>query len=452
MSGRRTLVIGLDAFERSIAEALISRGRMPNLARLMAESARGIANWGSHDAGVPRTTRPAELWSEIEGRFGSYPAEAHIYGIVWSSADRTQRMADELIAAVELRRRIARWLLSERLPDWDLAILALSELHSVVETMWHGWDPEHPLHHASSARGAREAVVGVYAAVDRLIGDLTSCFPDATTLAFASHGMGPNHSDVAAMILMAELMHRHTTGRTAFRPSDTAREAVEWSDGINRSLVIRAPRPTRDRLLSRLGIKRPRRPEPPFDHPLDWMPTARYRRAWPRMKAFAIPAYHDARIRLSVRGRESGGLVRQRDYRRTLDEVAEVVRQCRDIADGRPLDAEIDYTSLGDPLAISGWQADIVIRLKRNVLGIRHPDLGEIGPVPHRRTGGHTGQYGVAYLKGPAIAPGDRGVFSTFDVTQTVIDQALHRPPRTALGKALHAKSAAPTRQLEPVR
>ena len=51
-----------------------------------------------------------------------------------------------------------------------------------------------------------------------------------------------------------------------------------------------------------------------------------------------------------------------------------------------------------------------------------------MGPVPVRRTGGHTGRHGVAYLAAPAVAPGDRGIRSSFDVVPTLV-QLLGCPP-----------------------
>ena len=171
VDGSRYLVIGLDAYERKVADELIAEGRLPNFARLASSSAcfdleqelparhtgetwhqistglhpsqsgrwspvwfdprafqvtqpdavdapftvglsaktvvfdvphfniardpsaRGVVNWGCHHPGVPRATRPPELWSEIEQRFGTYPAGEHIYGLVWDDAEDTERMA-----------------------------------------------------------------------------------------------------------------------------------------------------------------------------------------------------------------------------------------------------------------------------------------------------------------------------------------------------------------------
>ena len=168
-----------------------------------------------------------------------------------------------------------------------------------------------------------------------------------------------------------------------------------------------------------------------FDHPLDWMPVVRYRHLWPDMKAFAIPAYNDARIRVNLKGRESRGRVSRRGYQRTLAEICALLGACVDMS-GRPLDMEIEFTNSKDPLRMSDWQTDIVVRLNQNVLGFSHPRLGTIGPVPHRRTGGHTGGYGGAYLTGHGVEPGYYGVRSTFDVVPMIRD-FVGRRRRTAL-------------------
>ena len=45
-------------------------------------------------------------------------------------------------------------LCTERLPGWDLAIMVVSEFHSAIEALWHGYDPAHPLHHLPSVASA----------------------------------------------------------------------------------------------------------------------------------------------------------------------------------------------------------------------------------------------------------------------------------------------------------
>ncbi len=118
---------------------------------LTSQNVSGLANWGAHDPGVHQHSRPEQLAREIEDRFGPYPAKQFIYGYVWPDAVRTAQMGRTLDAALRLRSGIAQWLMAERLPDWELAIIVVSEFHSALEALWHGWDKSHPLNGLPSA-------------------------------------------------------------------------------------------------------------------------------------------------------------------------------------------------------------------------------------------------------------------------------------------------------------
>src|SRR5262249_32894519 len=156
---------------------------------------------------------PAGLHEEMARRFGPYPAAAHIYGFYWHWPEKARVAAEDLERAVRVRAEAARWLLSERIPDWDLGLVVVSEPHSAVESMWHGIDPDHPLHGLPSAAICREGMRRLYAAIDDLLGTLQATFPDATVAVFAVHGMGPNTADVPAMVLLPELLYRHSVGK-----------------------------------------------------------------------------------------------------------------------------------------------------------------------------------------------------------------------------------------------
>lgn len=58
-----------------------------------------------------------------------------------------------------------------------------------------------------------------------------------------------------------------------------------------------------------------------------------------------------------------------------------------------------------------------------------------IGPVALRRTGGHTGPDGIAYVAAPGLEPG--GVRSTFDVVPTVMRLLGDHPPAHLSGTSL---------------
>ncbi len=119
-----------------------------------APHVRGVVGWGAHDPGIPHASRPDDLLAEFETRFGKYVAAQWIYGVVWASVERARLMGQLLAESVAQRALAARWLLGERLPDWDLALVVVSEAHSAIEGLWHGIDPNHPLHQLPSAEPA----------------------------------------------------------------------------------------------------------------------------------------------------------------------------------------------------------------------------------------------------------------------------------------------------------
>jgi predicted AlkP superfamily phosphohydrolase/phosphomutase len=111
-----------------------------------APGVSGVVGWGAHDPGIGEMSRPDSLSAEILSRFGPYPAEEWIYGLTWPSPKKTETAGAALAAAVDRRSEISQWLFGDRFPDWDLGMVTISEYHSAIESMWHGVDPDHPLH------------------------------------------------------------------------------------------------------------------------------------------------------------------------------------------------------------------------------------------------------------------------------------------------------------------
>ena len=327
----------------------------------LAPDVRGVMNWGAHDPGVAAGSRPDGLIDEVVARFGSYPARASMYDIVWPNAERARRLGDALLRASETRTAVARWLFEERCPDWDLAFVVAGELHSAVEAFWHGVDAEHPLHGLPSAAPARERLHAIYRATDTLVGELVAAAPDATVVAFAMNGMGPNRSDVASMMLISELLYRHAFRRPLLRVPRRWVDAPhglpmlgpdeDWSQAV-KTAITQFPEPldTARRVAARVlpeALKRHLRPRE--DHgprltddgalrlTLDWMPTGLYQPYWSRMRAFALPSFYDGRVRINLAGRERAGLVAPAEYAAVCDEVEALVRACRDLRTGEPV-------------------------------------------------------------------------------------------------------------------
>lgn len=402
--------------------------------RLMDDHVQGLAAWGAHDPGIAAHSNPPGLADEIEARFGAYPAPEWIYGFCWPSPARTRAASQALIAAVDKRCDIARWLLGERLPDWDLAIVVPSEAHSGSEPLWHGADAAHPLNGIASAKAAGEGLIGIYDALDRLVGRLAEAFPDATLLAFSMHGMGMNEGDVPAMALLPELLYRRSFGKPYMRPlrasshladgTPLIHEDGNW-DATLRKLVPWPDAPGRlGKTMIKAGLGRARDLEALERHReprgIGWMPATRYRTFWPQMDAFAIPAFYDGQIRINLRGREASGTVAADRYETLLGELEQLLSECRDPLSGEPAVRET-FRAGKPPMEIGPYEADLYVLFKTGLLGMEHARLGTIGPLPWRRTGGHTGDWGFLFGAGPGLETVTAKSASSFDVVPTLL-------------------------------
>jgi predicted AlkP superfamily phosphohydrolase/phosphomutase len=393
----------------------------------------GLTDWGAHDPGVSAVSRPEGLREEIHRRFGPYPAAQWIYGFSWPSAARTRVLGDALVRAANVRSHAACWLLSERLPDWELAIVVSGECHSAIEPLWHGLDPSHPLHNIESAQVAAEALRNVYIAVDAMIGDLRRHFPDATVVLFSMHGMGANQSDIPSMLLLPELLYRYAFGKPYMRERRWAGHTAAgvpllaeneiWESVMEEVVPTASGESAALRLLRKIGLasKRTAQPDETDYQRMTWMPAARYQPFWSRMPAFALPAFYDGRVRINLAGREARGLVPRDRYAKICAELTEQLQGSRNILTGESAVEEI-FRSNEDPDAIGPTEADLYIVWRSFPLGLTTPALGSVGPVPCRRMGGHTGRYGFVYVADRAIAPGEARPASSFDVVPTVID------------------------------
>ena len=362
---------------------------------------------------------PPGLADELRERFGPYPASRYIYGEVWYDPLETRAMADALVRAVEVRSRATEWLLGERLPNWDLALVVVSEFHSAAEALYHGWDESHPLHGEASSGAAHEGIVGVYEAADCMVARLLERLPHARFVLFNLHGMGPNRSDIASMALLPELMFRQQFGRPYMRDWPVDRQGRPRSParhGWSGSMIRRLPKLD---LLKWAGAKALSLQQASV--PLGWMPAVHFQRFWRDMDAFALPSFYDGRVRVNLSGRERHGMVEPEGYEAVLDRIESMLLACRHPDRDSPIVASIRRNAR-PPLELEPSEADLVVIWDQNTQGLVHSRLGQIGPLPFSRPGGHTGGPGVAYIHGEGIGPGRRLLRSAFDVVPTVIE------------------------------
>ncbi len=406
---------------------------------------QGLVSWGAHDPGTPLRSNPSGLLREIRARFGDYPAAQWIYGFTWPSATRTKEMGSALVEAVRVRTEIARWLLTERLPDWSLGIVVVSELHSASEALWHGVDEHHRLYQSASAPHAGAGLEKTYEAVDALVGTLVSSCPDAAVLAFSMHGMGPNESDVGSMVLLPEFMYRRhfksplmvepEANRVARTDTPQMDEQEAWSEHLRQYF----PSDTNESLRARVSFAQRirrwipdpakqflkwvlRRPTGRLSSTLGWMPADWYAKYWPQMDAFAIPSFYDGQIRVNLIGREASGRVALHSYQEACDRIENDLRRCIDPNTGQSVVAEVIRSRCNDPSRMGPTEADLIVVWAGSQSAFVHPDYGSIGPCPYRRPGGHTGDHGIAWFSDADARSGFHGSRSAFDVVPTIAE------------------------------
>jgi predicted AlkP superfamily phosphohydrolase/phosphomutase len=380
-------------------------------------------------------------------------------------------MGLKMVEGLAARASAATWLLGKRLNNWDLAVVVAGEPHSAAEAFWHGVDPGHPLHGHDSAPFALKALEDVYRATDRFVATLVEEFDPPRVVVFSMGGMGPNQSDVANMVLLPELVYRWATHKTFLEPPSAWSNNPGvvpvlpdnlWWDSASPSWYPQAsPRAAPVRILGRLlpnQVKpwirklphvstKPRAlPEDAFS--LDWQPPTRYRHLWPSMAAFVVPSFYGGRVRVNLRGRERDGVVEPTDYEFVLDELESLIRACRDPRTGAPVVSLVERHGGEDPMLLQGTDVDLTVEWSRGTCAFEHPQHGLIGPVPYRRTGGHTGLYGFAFIAGGDIEVGDCGICSAFDVAPTVVE-LMGSPPLEGMSGSSILRRVAPSSDSE---
>jgi predicted AlkP superfamily phosphohydrolase/phosphomutase len=433
-----------------------------------------VVGWGGHDPGYPRASEPPGLLREIDARFGPHPACGNDYDIVWYRPDAIDRLCDGLIVGARRRADAAAWLL-RRYPDWELFLTVLSEPHSAGEQLWHGIDPELPTATSSTAALAGRRLREVYRAVDDAVGRIVATLPDdAAVVVFSMHGMAGNTADVPSMVLLPELLYRLQTGdvrmhgeadippgtlvipyrgwtphvRGLFGDRASLAQRVRGkAGGLRRRLAGHGDGAPVEAAVGVLGHPIPAETDLTPDDigiprsTVDWQIALQYREWWPCLEAFALPTFYDGRIRLNVVGRERDGIVPVAAYDEVCDRLERELLDCRDAHTGQPLVSRVDRPRRDDPMACHGPDADLLVVWATATDTLEHPRVGRVGPVPYRRTGGHS-SHGFAFVAGPGIEPTDLGVCGALDVTPTVVE-LLGRPIPPALeGTSLLAATA----------
>ncbi|MEX1109935.1 MAG: alkaline phosphatase family protein [Dongiaceae bacterium] len=363
-----------------------------------------VLNWGAHGSLNPSISNPPEIFDELVQRYGLHPALEQDHLEPWQTAE-LDLLYEKLQDGVLLRSRVHRDLLSRR--SWDLFLACYSEIHSAAHCFMHLEDSGYTLI-GDGPVGQR--LLALARAIDRSIADLLEAAPiDAGVAVFSIHGMVRNGWDIDTMYILPELLHRIAFPARIRQPTGVPRPPSAgvwyWADQVWDA--------TPD-----IG-----RPKPVMSEGINWVPAAWYAPDWPQMDAFALPGLDEGMVRINVQGRDPFGRVAPADYETRLADVARAIAGLRDARSGRTLVNRFFRTRV-DPMADGPDlpPADLIVEWKEEPCDVVDSALvGRIGPVPLRRTGGHS-RNGFAWFRDARMPSGDRAAATPYDIGPTLLE------------------------------
>ena len=379
-----------------------------------------ITGWGGHHPFVPSESSPPNALSDILAKYGENPVYRKDNGYWWSDK-YFNWVRDSVKHSVETRVQIFDDLMAQG--PWDLFLTAFGETHTLGHDLLHTSDPKHPLfpyHNKMNTMG--DPMLAGFKQVDAAVGELIAKAPeDAYIAVFALHGMDVNHTDLLSMMFIGEIMYRFnfpgkcglTPGNLDEPPGPVISRNIRngWPGEVWRQMY--EPNPlkrlwntwvpkrfleagTQDGLLSPYTLEK-------NGEQLFWMPAMAYSPLWPKMKAFAIPGFADAHIRINLKGRERDGIVDLAEYDALCIEITDMLYRLRDGRTQKPLVKDVVRTR-NHPLDEEKLPESDLVVVWHDVFPdvVDSSDFGRIGPITYNRSGGHRDR-GFLMLKGPGI-------------------------------------------------
>jgi predicted AlkP superfamily phosphohydrolase/phosphomutase len=337
-----------------------------------------VYDWLSHRPDGPASSLPPTLISDLKKRFGDDPFEGNS-GMAFRRGMSEAEVIRRSTQRTRIRTDATLDLMSAR--DWDLFLVNYSEPHCIGHLLWH-------LHEGKSQTSAgsdESPLLRCYREIDTAIGRLLpSVEPGGKILVVLGPGM---ESMVTFNHLLPEILR-------SFQGMERKPAKRFLSNSATR-LMVSGKLPNRLSLALRQLKRR----------------LASKARGLTRQRYYAVPNNDNAgAVRISLRGREPGGLVEPgAEYDALCDEISKRLLAIRDAAGEKPIVSEIvkvrsDYDGPNLDLL-----PDLFVIWNREAAAesIKLPDIGTMENTNYGvRSGDHT-QFGmlISNFELPASVP-----------------------------------------------
>jgi predicted AlkP superfamily phosphohydrolase/phosphomutase len=277
-----------------------------------------IANWAVHRGYVSRapahqpSSEPTGLLEEVTRKFGP---SVQIVEAPDADPAQNRRMHGELLARVERKGAMCRYLIERARPD--LVVCCFGESHTAGHQFWR-YCAEGSAQAPADGHEFAHAIRDVYQAIDRQAGLLLAQMPSSTNVfVLSSIGLADHYPTGGLMEAFCPRLGYQAQPEPnpiSFQPMALARRMLPktWRIAASRHLS----RETREGLFAKQ-----------FRASANWQKTT----------AFAIPSIYTGFLRVNLRGREPEGIIEPgAQYDAILQRLETDLRQLIDPRTGQP--------------------------------------------------------------------------------------------------------------------
>ena len=350
-----------------------------------------ISGMAAPSAQAPDFAYPPELLKEMEAQIGPYTvAEAEIY-----KYGRERAYLENLLAWLDYQRRAVLYLIEHKTCDAYLFVFMQSD--HAQHKFWRYLDPSFPGYNPQYDSQFKDAILQVYKALDRILGELMDNFDqDTTYILLSDHGAGPTYG----IAYLNRWLRDQDLLQLRKRPATLAKYFLARSNLILKAYRLFAKaglgkvaqlvsKPTRDKALNAFLS---------FED-IDWAHT----------KAYARGAF--GQIFINLKGREPEGIVEPGGaYEELREQIIEKLRELKHPETGDPLVTDLHRREEAFHGPHLSQAPDILFSLQNYVyqssvkMGLESP--GILGASEYEDSGSHRPE-GVVVLAGPHILQQD---------------------------------------------